>query len=128
MTVGLAQPKVILLDALRKQRNLADYSGELVTDAIAAECLASAKELFAHMRAWLEANKPELSSRRFQQRELSPTDQLSEISIEADEVFAQMHRCCSEPGVGQAVARDLLVEAKLTQAWPLGAQRSQVHA
>ena len=60
LTVGLAQPKVILLDALRKQRNLADYSGDLVPDAIAAECLASAKELFGHIRAWLAVHKPEL--------------------------------------------------------------------
>ena len=40
---------------------------------------------------------PELPSRRFQQRELGPTDQLSEISIKADEMFTQMHGCCSEP-------------------------------
>lgn len=60
LTVGLAQPKVIVLDALRKQRNLADYSGELVPDSAAAECLASAQELLAHLGAWLAANKPEL--------------------------------------------------------------------
>ena len=60
LTVGLAQPKVIVLDALRKQRNLADYSGELVPDSAAAECLASAQELLAHLGAWLAVNKPEL--------------------------------------------------------------------
>ena len=60
LTVGLSRPLVILLDALRKQRNLADYSGDLVPDAIAAECLTSAKELLVHVRAWLKANKPEL--------------------------------------------------------------------
>ncbi len=60
LTVGLAQPKVILLDALRKQRNLADYSGDLVPDATASECLASAKALYSHVRAWLDATKPEL--------------------------------------------------------------------
>ena len=60
LTVGLAQPKVIVLDALRKQRNLADYSGDLVPDSAAAECLASAQDLLAHLRAWLAANKPEL--------------------------------------------------------------------
>ena len=65
---------------------------------------------------------------RLQERELRPTDQLSEISVKADKVFAQMHRCRSEPGVGQAVARQLLVEAKLTQARPFRAQRSQVYA
>ena len=60
LTVGLAQPKVIVLDALRKQRNLADYSGDLVSDAVAAECVGSAIELLAHVRAWLKANTPEL--------------------------------------------------------------------
>jgi len=59
-TVGLAQGKVIVLDALRKQRNLSDYSGDLVPDAVAVECLASASDLHAHVRAWLKANRPEL--------------------------------------------------------------------
>ena len=39
---------------------MTDYSGEPVPDAAAAECLASAKELLAVLRAWLAANKPEL--------------------------------------------------------------------
>ena len=60
LSVGLPQPKVIVLDALRKQRNLSDYSGDLVPDAAAAECVMSAKELLAHVRAWLKANRPEL--------------------------------------------------------------------
>jgi hypothetical protein len=60
LTVALPQAKVIVLDALRKQRNLADYGGELVTDAAAAECLASAKELQAHVLAWLRAERPAL--------------------------------------------------------------------
>jgi hypothetical protein len=59
-TVGLAQGKVIVLDALRKQRNLSDYSGDLVPDAVAAECLASASDLQMHVRAWLKANRPDL--------------------------------------------------------------------
>lgn len=60
LTVGLAQSKVIVLDALRKQRNLADYSGDLVPESAVAECLACAKELLAHLRTWLAANKPGL--------------------------------------------------------------------
>ncbi len=57
LTVGLPQPTVIVLDALRKQRNLADYSGDLVPDATAVECVTSAKELLVHVRAWLKANR-----------------------------------------------------------------------
>jgi hypothetical protein len=41
--VGVPQAQVIVLDALRKQRNLSDYSGDLIPDAVAAECLASAQ-------------------------------------------------------------------------------------
>ena len=60
LSVGLAPAKVIVLDALRKQRNLSDYSGDLVPVSAAAECLASASELRAHVRAWLAAHRPEL--------------------------------------------------------------------
>ena len=59
-SVGLAPKKVIVLDALRKQRNLSDYSGDLVPDAAAAECLACAADLLVHVRAWLAANRPDL--------------------------------------------------------------------
>ena len=59
-TVGLPQAKVIVLDALRKQRNVSDYAGDLTTDAAVEECLASAKELLTHVRAWLAANRPDL--------------------------------------------------------------------
>ena len=59
-SAGLAPGKIIMLDALRKQRNLSDYSGDLVPDAAAAECLTSASDLLAHVRAWLTANRPDL--------------------------------------------------------------------
>lgn len=62
LTVGLPQPTVILLDALRKQRNLSDYSGDLIPDAVAAECLASAQALQGHVLAWLKAHRPDLLS------------------------------------------------------------------
>jgi hypothetical protein len=59
-SVGLSRAKIIVLDALRKQRNLSDYSGDLVPEAAAAECLASASELLVHVRAWLAADRPDL--------------------------------------------------------------------
>lgn len=49
-----------LAGILRKQRNLSDYSGDLVPISQAAECLLSAKDLLAHVRAWLKTQKPEL--------------------------------------------------------------------
>jgi hypothetical protein len=60
ISVGLPQAKVIVLDALRKQRNLSDYSGDLIPDSAAAECVASATDLLAHVRAWLAAHRPDL--------------------------------------------------------------------
>ena len=60
LSVGMPQAKVIVLDALRKQRNLSDYCGDPIPDAVAAECLASAQDLLAHVHAWLEAHRPEL--------------------------------------------------------------------
>ena len=60
LSVGLAQREVIVLDALRKQRNLSNYAGDLVPDAVADECLANANSLLAHVRTWLMANAPGL--------------------------------------------------------------------
>ena len=62
LTIGLANDRMIVLDGLRKQRNLADYEGEPVTAQTVAECLAQAKQLVADVRTWIAANKPGLSS------------------------------------------------------------------
>ena len=45
LTMGLSHDIVIVLDALRKQRNLSDYDGELVTDQALHECLQQADAL-----------------------------------------------------------------------------------
>ena len=59
-SVGVPPAQVIVLDALRKQRNLSDCSGDLIPDAVAAECLASAQALQGHVLAWLKAHRPDL--------------------------------------------------------------------
>lgn len=61
LTIGLARDTMILLDALRKQRNLADYEGDPVTAQTVAESLAQAERLLADVKAWLKAKKPELA-------------------------------------------------------------------
>ena len=60
LTIGLERDRMILLDALRKQRNLADYEGDPVTAQTVAEGVAQAERLLADLRKWLEAKKPEL--------------------------------------------------------------------
>lgn len=62
LTIGLAKDRMILLDALRKQRNLADYEGDPVTAKTVAESLAQAERLLADVKAWLKGNKPELTA------------------------------------------------------------------
>jgi hypothetical protein len=49
LSVDVPRETVIVLDALRKQRNQSDYAGDLITDAAAAECLANARQLLAHV-------------------------------------------------------------------------------
>lgn len=44
-TLGIDAATVRVLDGLRKQRNLADYDGELVTDAALQECLNQARAI-----------------------------------------------------------------------------------
>jgi hypothetical protein len=59
-TIGLEKGNVIVLDALRKQRNVADYSGDIVPSSAVKECIAHAEELLMATRQWLQANKPDL--------------------------------------------------------------------
>lgn len=59
-TLGTPADTVIVLDALRKQRNLNDYEGDPVTDAALRECLAQATALLAHTRQWLQSHRPHL--------------------------------------------------------------------
>ena len=44
-TMDVPQPTVRILDSLRKQRNVTDYDGELVTQAALTECLNQAQAL-----------------------------------------------------------------------------------
>lgn len=45
-TLGISREQMIVLDALRKQRNVADYSGDLVTDAAVIEAIHQAQFLW----------------------------------------------------------------------------------
>lgn len=59
-TLGLPADTVIVLDALRKQRNLNDYEGDPVTEAAVCECLIQAEALLACTRQWLQDHRPDL--------------------------------------------------------------------
>ena len=57
LTVQWPNDKIWPLDALRKQRNLTDYSGDLVSEAAVKSCLSNAKALRQHVYDWLLANR-----------------------------------------------------------------------
>jgi len=53
LTLALGSDTVIVLDALRKQRNLNDYTGDGVSDALLAECIVQAESLLQLTRTTL---------------------------------------------------------------------------
>jgi hypothetical protein len=51
---------MIVLDGLRKQRNISDYEGDPITRAVLQACVDEAGKLLAHTEQWLQAHHPEL--------------------------------------------------------------------
>jgi uncharacterized protein (UPF0332 family) len=60
LTLGLSSRRVVVLDALRRQRNVSDYTGDDVDDSTAENCITEARRLIDEVVAWREANPPEL--------------------------------------------------------------------
>ena len=60
-SIGLEAARVMVLDTLRRQRNLSDYTGDDIDDSSAAHCSAEAKRLLKEVKAWLRANHPEFA-------------------------------------------------------------------
>lgn len=60
LTLGLEAQVIVRLDALRKQRNLTEYTGDTIPEATVAECLSQAEALYGTAAAWLKAHRPEL--------------------------------------------------------------------
>lgn len=59
-TVGVDKETVIFLDALRKQRNVVDYSGDLVSGHMVRESIDQGEALYRQVHEWLTQHKPEL--------------------------------------------------------------------
>ncbi|MDH0047524.1 DNA-binding protein [Comamonas terrigena] len=58
-TLGVPKGDVIVLDALRRQRNVNDYDGDPISDASLQAGLQAASKLLAHTQQWLHAQHPE---------------------------------------------------------------------
>jgi len=59
-TIGLENSVMILLDQMRKQRHVIDYSGDLVSANLANEAVRQANLIMNQVDNWLKKNKPEL--------------------------------------------------------------------
>ena len=59
-TIELDHRVMILLDQMRKQRHVIDYSGDLVSANLANEAVRQANLLLLQIENWLRKNKPEL--------------------------------------------------------------------
>ena len=60
LTLGIAKEDWLVLDALRKKRNINDYSGDLIDPESVRECLARAELLISIVGEWLETKHPHL--------------------------------------------------------------------
>ena len=60
LTLRVAREDWLVLDALRKKRNINDYSGDLIDPESVRECLVRAERLILIVGEWLEINHPHL--------------------------------------------------------------------
>lgn len=60
LTLGVSNDTWVVLDALRRQRNANDYTGQPIAPTAVAECLAQAKALNKALLAHLKAKRPDL--------------------------------------------------------------------
>lgn len=52
LTVKLEIKRVVMIDALRRQRNASDYTGDDIDQSTAEHCIVVAGDLLSHVRAW----------------------------------------------------------------------------
>jgi hypothetical protein len=64
LTMGLGKEVWIVLDSLRKKRNLNDYSGDLIEPAAVRNCIGHAQSLLIHTQKWLSEHRPDLLSKQ----------------------------------------------------------------
>lgn len=60
ITIGLPSGRMTVLDALRRKRNLSDYTGEDIDDISIQNCILEAGRLLRELDAWLKNNTPDL--------------------------------------------------------------------
>lgn len=56
-TLGTDKKTVIILDAMRKQRNIADYSGDIIPESTVVTCIVQAEALLNDFKKRLRMNE-----------------------------------------------------------------------
>lgn len=59
-TAGVDRETLIVLDALRRQRNVVDYSGDLVPKSAVNACVVQAEHLLKQVHHWISTHHPDL--------------------------------------------------------------------
>ena len=59
VSIGLESERMVILDKLRRTRNLNDYSGDVVSEEEASACIRSAEALLTTLTNWLKQNRKE---------------------------------------------------------------------
>jgi hypothetical protein len=59
-TLEVDSSTLVRLDKLRKQRNLTEYTGDIIPDSAVTECLSQAESLHALTLGWLKKHKTTL--------------------------------------------------------------------
>jgi hypothetical protein len=59
-TIGLPSTRMVVLDVLRRKRNLTDYSGDWVDETLMENCILEAKSLLQDVEVWLTEHQPDL--------------------------------------------------------------------
>lgn len=59
-TMGLPNERMVVLDALRRKRNLSDYTGDDIDETSMESCVQEAECLLESAMSWLTKNRPDL--------------------------------------------------------------------
>lgn len=51
---------MVVLDTLRRQRNIADYTGDDIDDSTAEHCIVEAERLVEDVATWRKIHRPSL--------------------------------------------------------------------
>ena len=60
LTIGIERKRVVVLDTLRRQRNVADYTGDDIDTSTAENCISEAERLTNDVLAWRTSKRPEI--------------------------------------------------------------------